>query len=114
MVAIFTGSGTGLENGSGSVLGGRGLVGGSSLGRAGENLFFNAANGNLVISQQDEFLVGRGPDVGISRTYNSQGTWDGDNGDKWQLAGKRRIHSVTGTHNTRSNAPAQMAPPRSC
>ncbi|MEM8917434.1 MAG: hypothetical protein AAGE37_01135 [Pseudomonadota bacterium] len=100
MVAIFTGSGTGLENGSGAVLGGAGLLGQASLGRAGEKLFFNAANGNLVINQQDEFLVAKGPDIGISRTYNSQGTWDGDNGDNWQLGTTRRIYDLTGTQDT--------------
>ncbi|WP_164119067.1 RHS repeat protein [Sphingorhabdus sp. Alg239-R122] len=100
MVAIFTGLGSGLEGGSGSVLGAGGLLGQSSLGRAGEQLFFNAANGNLLISHRDEFLVGRGPDVGISRTYNSQGGFDGDNDDKWQQSTYRRVHGLTGTVNT--------------
>ena len=99
MVAIFTGSGTGLEMFC-VCFGGAGLLGQSSLGRAGEQLFFNAANGNLVIRNRDEFLVGKGPDIGISRTYNSLGNWDGDNGDGWQQSTTRRIHDLTGTVNT--------------
>lgn len=83
MVAIFTGTGTGLERGSGSILGSRGLVGAAATGRAAENIFVNAASGNLVISARDEILVGRGADNIIYRTYNSLGQANDDNGDNW-------------------------------
>lgn len=96
MVSIFTGAGAGFERGSGSVLGGMGLIGASSQGRSGEQLFLNAANGNLLISQRDEYLVGRGPDAEISRTYNSLGGFDGDNGDNWRQNTTRRVHGLTG------------------
>ena len=100
MVAIFTGAGAGFERGSGSVLGSAGLLGQASLGRNGEQLFLNAATGNLLISQQDEFLIGRGPDSALSRTYNSLGNLSDDNGDNWRQSTDRRVHSLTGTVNT--------------
>jgi YD repeat-containing protein len=101
MVAIFSGSGAGFERGSGNVLGGMGLVGSGMLGRnGGQQLSVNAATGNLMIGRQDEFLVGRGPDVGISRTYNSLGNSSDENGDNWRQSTDRRISGLTGTANT--------------
>ncbi len=68
-----------------------GLLGSGTQGRGGDNVSVNAATGNLLISRQDEFLVGRGPDASISRTYNSLAQMsDGDNGDQWQQSTMRR------------------------
>ncbi len=100
MVAIFTGAGSGLERGSASILGGAGVLGSAAQGRSGEQLLLNAATGNLLISQRDEFLVGRGPDSAISRTYNSLGDMSDDNGDNWRQSTDRRVHALTGTLNT--------------
>ncbi|MEO7691407.1 MAG: hypothetical protein ABIS51_19145, partial [Sphingomonas sp.] len=101
MVAIFTGLGAGFERGSGSVLGGAGLLGSASLGRNKEQVLLNAATGNLLINQQDEFLVGVGPDSAIGRTYNSiENVSDGDNGDHWRQSTTRAVHGLTGTLNT--------------
>jgi YD repeat-containing protein len=99
MVAIFTGLGSGYERGSGATLGTMGLLGGASLGRSGEQVFLNAATGNLLINKSDEFLIGRGLDVSISRTYNSLGDLSDDNGDNWRQSTDRRVYGLTGTVN---------------
>lgn len=99
MVAIFTGLGSGFERGSAAQLGGAGMLGSSVLGRTGQQLFLNAATGNLLVQQQDEFLVGRGPDVAIGRTYNSLGNLTDENGDNWRQNTDRRVFGLTGTAN---------------
>jgi YD repeat-containing protein len=107
VVAIFTGLSAGFERGSAAALGANGLLGSSALGRGNEGVFLNAASGNLVLSRQDEFLVGRGPDVAIARAYNSFGALDpnsgaalDENGDYWRQSTDRRIFMLTGTANT--------------
>ncbi len=100
MVAIVTGLGLGVERSSGWVLGSRGQLGDSTFGRYGENVYVNAATGNLAIDRTDEILIGQGPDSVISRAYNSQGNLSDDNGDNWQLNAQRRVVGLTGTVNT--------------
>ena len=101
MVSIFVGAGAGYSRGSGNIVGAAGLLGSGAQGRGGANVSVNAATGNLLIDQQDEFLVGRGPDASISRTYNSLAQMsDGDNGDQWQQSTLRRVFGLTGTLNT--------------
>lgn len=99
MVGIFTGAGFGFGRGSGSVLGGIGLLGGVSQGRSGDAISVNAATGNLLIEQQDEYLVGRGPDASVGRTYNSLTTLADDNDDKWRQSTDRRVYGLSGTLN---------------
>ncbi|WP_423607144.1 hypothetical protein [Sphingomonas sp. MS122] len=99
MVAIFTGLGSGFERGSAAQLGGAGLLGASLLGRTGQQMFLNAATGNLMVQQQDEFLVGLGSDVAIGRTYNSLGNLTDENGDNWRQSTDRRIFGLTGGAN---------------
>ncbi|MGC4059786.1 MAG: hypothetical protein QM749_02550 [Aquabacterium sp.] len=97
MTAIVAGQGLGLVNTSAGVLGEQGQVGVASQGRSGEKVAVNAANGNLVIEQQDEWLVGIGPDVTALRTYNSQANAaDDDNGDNWRLGLSRKISGANG------------------
>ena len=109
MVAIFTGSGAGFTRGSANILGGAGQLGGDLLGRGGEGVSVNAATGNLLLGHRDEFLVGRGPDIGISRSYNSLAdTGDGDNGDNWQQSTTRRIFGLTGTVGTAGSTVSRL------
>ncbi|RZL03690.1 MAG: RHS repeat protein [Rubrivivax sp.] len=98
MTAIVAGQGLGLTNTSLALLGGQGQLSAAEQGRAGEKVVVNAATGNLVVQQQDEWLVGIGPDVGLSRTYNSLASGDDDNGDNWRLGFSRKV-AATGTFN---------------
>ncbi len=109
MVAIFTGLGAGFTRGSGNLLGGAGQLGSSLLGRGGESVSVNAASGNLLVSHQDEFLVGLGPDVAIARTYNSLAdAADGDNGDQWQQSTTRRVFGLTGTQDSAGSTVSRL------
>src|SRR5687767_11313594 len=96
MVAIFTGAGSGLSNGSNRILGSAGQIGTAEQGRSGEQLFLNAASGNVLITRRDEFLVGRGPDLAIDRTYNAHGDLSDDNGDNWRQSTERYVHGLNG------------------
>nr|WP_246623864.1 hypothetical protein [Sphingomonas colocasiae] len=108
MVAIFTGTGAGFDRGSGSVLGSMGLLGSASQGRGNEGIFVNAANGNLLLSKQDEVLIGRGPDAIVARTYNDILTPE-ENGDRWRYAYDRRVYGLTGTVNTISSTVKRLS-----
>ncbi len=100
MVAVVTGSGLGLERGSGLVLGSRGSWGDASVGRLGSGVTVNAATGNLVIQNQDEVLIGLGPDAVLTRSYNSLGLLNDDNGDNWRQSAQRSVVLASGTVNT--------------
>ena len=100
MVAIFTGLGLGTERGSNALLGARGQLGSSSFGRLGENVYVNAANGNLAIQREDDILTGVGNDLALARNYNSLGSATDENGDNWRLSASRSVVGLTGTVNT--------------
>lgn len=104
MVAIVTGNGLGLERSSAWVLGSRGQLGQADLGRADENVYVNAANGNLVIRDRDEMLIGVGLDSPVERTYNSQGAFTDDNGDNWRAGAARQVKDLIGPVNTGGSA----------
>jgi YD repeat-containing protein len=99
MVAIVTGNGVGLGKSSAEVLGQGGQLGLGQLPGAAGSAYVNASNGNLVIQRQDELLIGRGPDIGVYQTYNSQGGLDFDNNDNWQVSLYRQLSGRTGTLN---------------
>jgi YD repeat-containing protein len=96
MVGIVTGQGAGLERSSASVLGERGQIGSASMGRGGDQVYVNAATGNLIINRRDEFLVGRGPDTAYAQTYDSSGAPQ----FAWLQSVSRVLGAVTGTINT--------------
>ncbi|MBX3625343.1 MAG: LysM peptidoglycan-binding domain-containing protein [Rhizobacter sp.] len=83
MVAIVGGNSLGLTLTSLAELGRNGSLGSAANGRSGEGVFVNAANGNLVLQDQDDRLVGRGLEAVALRTYNSQGLLNDDNADNW-------------------------------
>ncbi|MBX9644434.1 MAG: hypothetical protein K2W91_10090, partial [Novosphingobium sp.] len=111
MVAIVSGAGLGLQGTSTGAIGASGQLGSASLGRAAQGVTVNAANGNLIIQTQDEFLTGRGPDAAFVSSYNSLGAFGGNytnldlspDADGWLLSTQRKIELV-GTANTAGSA----------
>ena len=63
MVAIVSGNSLGLSLTSLGVLGPRGGLGVAGQGRNGEQAYVNIANGNLVLQDLEDKLVGRGADI---------------------------------------------------
>ena len=100
MVAIVSGSSLGLSLTS-LATGQNALAGSAALGRGGQQVLVNSANGNLILQQNDDHLASTGLDLFALRTYNSQGTLDSDgNDDNWRLGFFRSVDSLTGTLNT--------------
>ena len=97
MVAIVTGNGLGLQSSSALGLGSRGQIGNAVFGQNGERLFVNAANGNLIIQDRDQFLAGKGISSELHRAYNSQGQLTDDH---WRAGSSRSVDGLTGTLNT--------------
>lgn len=100
MVAIVSGNGLGLMNGSAGTLGQSGLFGNSNYGSAKEAAYVNAATGNLIVSDRDEWLASVGIDVALTRTYNSLGNLSSGNGLNWQTGPAKFISGLTGTLNS--------------
>ena len=96
MVAIVSGNSLGLTSSSLDRLGQQGAVGQNVAGRAGQGVYVNSTTGNLVVQRTDELLMGVGPDAQLLRTYNSQGQFDGDNGDNWRIGFYRQVKALTG------------------
>jgi YD repeat-containing protein len=91
------------------VLGAQGSLGPATQGRGAERVYVNAASGNLVVQSTDEVLLGRGPDINVVRTYNSQGLLNDDNGDNWRLGVYRKVYNLGGTVNTVGSSVRRVA-----
>jgi len=100
MAAIISGNSLGLSLTSLSTLGQRGALGQAAQGRNGEQVYVNVANGNLVLQDRDDRLVGHGLEVAAVRTYNSQGQFNDDNADNWAIGIYRQQIKLTGTQGT--------------
>ncbi|WP_459569053.1 carbohydrate-binding protein, partial [Cupriavidus sp. 8B] len=96
MVGIVSGDFFGLTGNGSAGLGQRGLLGAASEGNASQQAFVNVATGNLVLQGQDDLLVSRGGDIGVVRTYNSQGTYSNQGADAWWRSGYHRLLNQTG------------------
>ncbi|HEV8689542.1 MAG TPA: hypothetical protein VGQ91_04535, partial [Ideonella sp.] len=100
MVAIVSGNSLGLDLGSAGVLGNQGLWGSAGQGNGGEQVYVNAATGNLVVQRRDEFLASTGLDNAAIRTYNSLGQFTGET-DNWSLGTySQQQLQLSGTVNT--------------
>jgi YD repeat-containing protein len=98
MVAIVSGNGLGLGNTSAGLLGQQGVIGNPALGNSKESVYVNAANGNLVISENDIFLPDSGINNILTMTYNSRATLSGSAND-WQANYSRHIVGQASTTN---------------
>jgi hypothetical protein len=96
MVAVISGQNLGLGFGKVNNLNGQGL-GQPQVGQNGQKVYLNAANGNLVIQNQDSVLFDNGLDLGVPRTYNSQGQFSDGNGPNWMSGAAAKSVTVSGT-----------------
>ena len=100
MVAIVSGNSLGLSLTSANTLGSQGVYGDPTQGRGAEQVYVNAATGNLVMQQQQNLLASTGLDVASVLTYNSLGLLNDDNGDNFSL-GKAPVQlQLSNTVNT--------------
>lgn len=94
MAQIFTGEGLGTYGSSLGQLGSYGPKGTAGLGQGPHSVYINAANGNLVVRENDGFLAGLGFGYRTSSTYNSRGEGAG----MFRLGSQSRV-SLHGTLN---------------
>ncbi|WLE58835.1 LysM peptidoglycan-binding domain-containing protein [Burkholderia plantarii] len=94
MVGIVTGNGLGLQSSSLQGLGGRGVLGSAAFGQSGESVYVNVANGNLMIQDRDQMLLGQGVSGAVYRAYNSLGQLAGDS---WREGATRSVGELSGT-----------------
>ncbi|VWD13659.1 Rhs family protein [Burkholderia lata] len=98
MVAIVTGQGLGLQSSSSTALGNRGVLGNAAFGQTGEQVYVNAANGNLMLQDRDQLLLGQGINGAVYRAYNSLGQLN------WREGATRTVRGLTGASSTVDSA----------
>lgn len=104
MVALVGGSSIGLSLTSLTTLGKLGAWGQAQQGRNGERTYVNITNGNLIVQDSDEQLLGRGGATSVVRTYNSEGNFSGSNADHWSTgAAIKSVKLTKGQINTASS-----------
>ncbi|MDP3785519.1 MAG: hypothetical protein Q8Q55_00300, partial [Undibacterium sp.] len=62
----------------------------------GQRIAIDVSSGRLTINNQDEFLHDNGLDMGVLRTYDSQGNFLDDNGDNWTTGFYAKRLELTG------------------
>ncbi|CDZ78026.1 Cell wall-associated polypeptide CWBP200 [Legionella massiliensis] len=87
MTQIFTNEGLGIASSSINQLGSYGPKTDATLGQGGESVYVNAANGNMVIRQNDGFLAGTGLGLDLIQSYNSLG----ESGHNWSFNVQTRL-----------------------
>ena len=91
MTSIIFNQGLGLTDSSLNQLSGHFNGGTAGIGQGGVNHYVNAATGNLVLTDHDEILVGKGVDIVAQRTYNSQGEWNDSDRNGWRFGFERKL-----------------------
>lgn len=109
MVAIVSGNSLGLGLTSLHTPGQQGLGGPAVRGRSGEAAYLNLSHGNFILQSRDEFLAGPGADFELTRTYNSRGLANDDNGDNWIVGTVRQPLVLTGAVNTAGSSIVRTA-----
>ncbi|MGY5652344.1 DUF6531 domain-containing protein, partial [Vibrio cincinnatiensis] len=104
MAGLVFGNDLGLFNSSLKTLNGHFSAGNSALRQGGINHYVNAITGNLVLTDADEILVGRGVDIVAERTYNSQGNWNDTDANGWRFGFERQLTSMSASSLTLQRA----------
>lgn len=101
MTAVVTGVGLGLERSSANLIGPGGVLGTPAQGQGGDEVYVNAATGNLIDQRTDQILTGVGLNDVIADAYNSLGTYSSSLGasDGWMGDYQRSVGGLTGTVN---------------
>lgn len=104
MTGLVFGNDLGLFNSSLKTLKGHFGAGDPALRQGGINHYVNAITGNLVLTDADEILVGRGVDIVAERTYNSQGNWNDSDANGWRFGFERQLVSMSASSVTLTRA----------